>query len=396
MNKPLFSRKNHSLSQSTTSWSLRGIVTAFCLIVAFLSTLVLTIAQAKVPVAPVAPVAGTAIRNTREFQDWPAISVEGVGHELVHKGSTFIDNITAILWDSSVPPLFDTFLTVYENRPDKVNICGIRINHALALFTIVHYLQPTTIIESGVNAGQSTYFMRAAAPEAHIISIDPEDKPICGQEKRWIDTSGKTEYLTGKKFQDMYDIDWNDRIHNKKTLDPSTTIAFLDDHMGVLTRLPPLIQAGIRHVVVDDNYNFGKGATPEDLSGMAPKQLFYQDTPNSRWLWHNLVSYREFPPLIPSIMAKKNTEPKDPHGHFMVAADSNTDRTAPILRPDLSDRDQQIFQNAASRLGLTTTMEDIESYRQWMAYTSICYMEVVPMAPAIVDRWKCPKTTITQ
>ena len=317
-----------------------------------------------------------------------------MGHELVHKGSTFIDNITSILWGedfSSPTPFFDTFLTVYVNRPDKSNICGIRLNHALALFTVVHHLQPTTIIESGVNAGQSTYFMRAAAPEAHIISIDPLDKPVCGQEKRWIDNSGKTEYLTGDKFQDIYDIDWNDRIHNRKTLDPSTTLLFSDDHMGVLNRLPPLIQAGIRYVVVDDNYTFGKGGSPADLSNMAPKQLFYQDTPDSRWLWHNIVSYREFPPLIPSIMAIKNNEPKDPYGHFMNSADSNTEVTAPILRPDLHDRDKQIFHNMASRLGFTTTMEDIESYRQWMAYTNICYMEIVPMAPSIVDRWKCPK-----
>ena len=54
----------------------------------------------------------------------------------------------------------DEFIEVYKKRPDPVNMCGIRINHALALFLAVKHIQPSLVVESGVNAGVSTYFIR--------------------------------------------------------------------------------------------------------------------------------------------------------------------------------------------------------------------------------------------
>ena len=65
MTKPLFSQKNHhSLSQSTSSWTLRGIVTAFGLILAlFLSILHLTIAP-PIKVAVAAVGGGSGISTT--------------------------------------------------------------------------------------------------------------------------------------------------------------------------------------------------------------------------------------------------------------------------------------------------------------------------------------------
>jgi hypothetical protein len=116
--------------------------------------------------------------------DWPGVPLEKVGHVLVKKGTNFVENTRELLLTH-----LDEFLDVYEKRPDKVNKCGIRINHAYALWLSCKVLQPKTIIESGVNAGQSTYFMRSAAPDAKIFAIDPEDKPICGQKERWIDFS---------------------------------------------------------------------------------------------------------------------------------------------------------------------------------------------------------------
>jgi hypothetical protein len=57
--------------------------------------------------------------------------------------------------------------------------------------------------------------MRATAPDAHIYAIDPLNKPICGQEKRWIDpgTPDKSTFYTGKaNFRDFGDIDWAFKI----------------------------------------------------------------------------------------------------------------------------------------------------------------------------------------
>ena len=86
------------------------------------------------------------------------------------------------------------------------------------LVVAIRELQPTTIIESGVNAGQSTYIMRHAAPEAKIIVIDPLDTPICKQGTRWIDET-KSVYYTGKNFVDFADINWTEMI-GRREIDP--------------------------------------------------------------------------------------------------------------------------------------------------------------------------------
>jgi trans-aconitate methyltransferase len=177
-------------------------------------------------------------------------------------------------------------------------MCGIRINHAYALYIAIKHLQPTTILESGVNAGQSTYFMRKAAPDAKIFAIDPLDEPICGQEKRWVDEKNAM-YYTGANFQDIGAIDWGAYI-KKGEIDPKKTLVFLDDHLEVFDRLPALMKNGFRHVVLEDNYKAREGATPKDKAGWTPKQMFHRTDDDADFLWNNLVSYAEFPPLVSS------------------------------------------------------------------------------------------------
>jgi hypothetical protein len=160
-------------------------------------------------------------RLTSTVADWPGIPVEELGHPLVKKGRTFVERSRELL----IEQYLDEFLAVYRDRPDKSDLCGIRINHAYALFLSVKFFQPTTIIESGVNAGQSTYFMRAASPTARIYAIDPLDKPICGQEKRWIDEKNAV-YYTGDNFQDIGDIDWGSKIRAGE-VDPDKTLVGL-------------------------------------------------------------------------------------------------------------------------------------------------------------------------
>ena len=110
--------------------------------------------------------------------------------------------------------LIDEFLQVCKNRPDPVNMCSIRINHALALYLAVKQTQPTLVVESGVDAGASTCFIRAASNTTRIFAIDPLDKPIYGQNKRWIDTNEKTTNYLGDAFVDLLGLDWTNMINN--------------------------------------------------------------------------------------------------------------------------------------------------------------------------------------
>ena len=247
---------------------------------------------------------------------WPSNAVEALGNPLVKKGKNFVSDAREILFtpDHAGRTLMDEFVDVYKNRPDKVNICGIRINHALALFVAVRHLQPSLVVESGVNAGQSTYFIRAASPTTTIYAIDPEVNPICesiGQGKRWIDSSNRTKNFTGKNFVDIADLDWV-ALGKEDKVDPRKALVFIDDHLQVLHRLPALMKAGIRHVVVEDNYKIfeGKQVLRRDhfsLLQLAPfsnrivpvhtlqvlQRRTKVDTPQSNYLPLMLKSHRE-------------------------------------------------------------------------------------------------------
>jgi hypothetical protein len=336
------------------------------------------------------------------WPNWPAVAYEGLFHPLVFKGDSFVHNIRNIVLapaagltnsvtdgttttNGTAKTVLEEFIDIYKNRPDKVNMCGIRINHALALFVTVRQLQHELVVESGVNAGLSTYIIRAAAPDTEIYALDPEVEAICNQGKRWIDTSDKTTYFTGEKFVDLADHDWRAKFA-EGTMDPEKTLIFIDDHLNAIERLPALIKAGIRHVVVEDNYKAFKGATQADKHG-CPKQAFNAHNTRRRnasmqdgtWLFNNLVSYAEFPPLVPPIMAKDSPEPLKKEGGFMVAADDNLDIVGPILRPDLDDDDMKIFKNVAKALDLDPSMVERNSYMQFMNYNQICYLNLLPM-----------------
>ena len=325
------------------------------------------------------------------WPDWPAVAHEELGHPLVFKGNSFIDKTRDIILTpdpKTGKTLLDEFIDIYSVRPDKVNMCGIRINHALALFVTLRQIKPTLVVESGVNAGVSTYFIRAAMPDAKIYALDPEVKPICDQKERWIDPSNKTTYFVGKSFIDVADHDWREMTDNGQ-MDPSSTLIFVDDHLHAIERIPALIKAGIRHIMIEDNYKMGEGATKWDKLG-TPKQAFKLSASKVRradaeWLFNNLVVYSEFPPLVPAIMAKEYLGARKIAGGFMVAADKNLDIVGPILRPDLDPNDMKIFKDMATTLNITHTMVDKRSYLQFMNYNQITYMELLPMPKHLAD-----------
>jgi len=219
-----------------------------------------------------------AANNLPKYQKhpWDGIPKQEVGHALVQKENVdFIDDSRRLFIDSG---MLEEFLKVYEGRPDKTNLCGMRINHSYSLFLAIRSIKPTAIIESGVNAGHSTYIMRAAAgPDTKIYPIDPLDQPICKQNTRWIDTmTNNTEYYTGQNFKDLPDIDWTSKIKSGE-VDPERTLVLLDDHLDPSTRYPTLLKYGFRHILFEDNYKKGKGATSGDKAGWLPKQLFHVD-----------------------------------------------------------------------------------------------------------------------
>lgn len=281
----------------------------------------------------------------------------------------------------------DEFLEIYKNRPDKTNTCGIRFTHSLGIYIIAKRLQPKTIVESGVNSGQSTYFFRRACPDAKIISIDPEDKPICGQPVRWIDDTNN-EYLTGKNFKDLDEIDWGERIRGG-FIDPATTLVFIDDHRGFYKRFPTFSKFGFRHVMNEDNYKRGEGATHFDKRGFTPKQMWQKPmSPETEWLFYNTKIYAEFPPILPPSLSDKAPHKKKPQGGFLHHTDDLEAIEEPLLRPDIRESDKILFEKIVSELGLDGTMVESQSYQELMAYCFLCYMELVPIPPSLKSAWK--------
>ena len=312
------------------------------------------------------------------MNDWPGVAIEEIGHPLVRKGTSFVDDARKLFLE-----YLDEFIAIYQARPDKVNRCGIRINHAYALFLTIKVLQPTSIIESGVNAGQSTYFMRAASPVAHIYPIDPADEPICDQGSRWIDSAAdqnKSTYYTGSNFKDLGDIDWGSKIKSGE-MDPQKTLVFLDDHCKVFDRWNVLMRYGFRHVMLEDNYKAGEGGTADDKLGWTPKQMLARKDADAQFLWHSLESYAEFPPLVSAILSSGGQAIDGDRVHFQHPLDDNHDINAPLLRPETSDADRVIYEDICQRLGVDPKMKDDESFMQILNYNQITYMELRPGSP---------------
>jgi len=127
---------------------------------------------------------------------------------------------------------------------------------------------------TSVNAGVSTYIIRAASPTTKIFAIDLLDEPICGQGKRWVDPSDLTINYTGENFTDLLELDWKGMIA-KKEIDPSSTLVFLDDHLHAFNRIAGVMKFGIRHVVVEDNYKLGEGKFGECYQSITCVILFF-------------------------------------------------------------------------------------------------------------------------
>ncbi|KAL3908564.1 MAG: hypothetical protein SGILL_008435 [Bacillariaceae sp.] len=335
--------------------------------------------------------------STKQWSNWPAIAYQEVGHPLVYKGHNFFANATDYFFTGDenknggvvvFAELMKEFIEMYKNRPGAVNTCGIRINHAMALFLAVKALQPTLVVESGVNAGFSTYVIRQASGTTRIFAIDPEDKPVCEDRERWIDDNALTTYYTGKEnFVDILDLDWK-RLVETKQVDPDKTLVFLDDHRHAFKRIASMMmQFGARHVIIEDNYKAGKGASQEDKES-TPKQSFSGKLMDmeGKWLFQNLISYSEFPPLIPSTVLRQHIKRnRKNYGGFIEHDQDNQDSVPPMLRPDLSANDKHTFESIANNLGLNPSIKELREYEEFMNYNHICYLEIMPTPDAVMS-----------
>lgn len=174
------------------------------------------------------------------------------------------------------------FSRLYSQRPIKNNIGGMNSAHMFYCWFMTKQLRPEFIIESGVWKGQSTWLLEMSAPQAKIISIDPNLK-----RRKYI--SKKAQYYT----KDFASIDWSS-IPKEKTL------CFFDDHYGI-DRIKQCNEFGFKHILYDDNYPLA-GGNQNHPSGnaLSPKAAFYVNNKDILSLRPAIKTYYEFPPICPN------------------------------------------------------------------------------------------------
>lgn len=135
----------------------------------------------------------------------------------------------------------DEFLEIYLRRPYRSNPGGIGLNQAFGLYSGLRYLSPTTVIESGVWMGWSTWLIQQVLPDAQIYCLDPR------LDRRQF-VSDRAEYSS----LDFRDFDWDE-------IDKEKTVCFFDDHQNQVARLREMIWQGFSVAIFDDNWPSGVG-----------------------------------------------------------------------------------------------------------------------------------------
>ena len=129
----------------------------------------------------------------------------------------------------------EKFKIIYEQRPIKDNIDGMRFQHMFATYFILTKINPSFVIESGVFRGQSTWLIENTLPNSKILSID-------------IDLSQR-EYISQKAEYSNIDF----KNHDFSNL-PEDTLVFFDDHVNHYERLQQAKFFNIKKIILEDNY----------------------------------------------------------------------------------------------------------------------------------------------
>ncbi|MDX1402524.1 MAG: hypothetical protein R3245_11430 [Kiloniellales bacterium] len=130
------------------------------------------------------------------------------------------------------------FEAMYDGRPVRENSGGSGFNDSLWLYVMARAFAPSTIIESGVHKGHSTWIFRKACPDAEIYSFDITFA------KRIYHDSG-THYA---------EADWS-TWSIPDSVDPETTLILFDDHISHAQRLLEAYDLRFQHLLLDDNFS---------------------------------------------------------------------------------------------------------------------------------------------
>tara|TARA_B100000795_G_C22708634_1_gene402599 strand:+ start:116 stop:946 length:831 start_codon:yes stop_codon:yes gene_type:complete len=127
------------------------------------------------------------------------------------------------------------FSDIYDDRPIKNNIGGMRFSHAFALYFILKKTKPDLVIESGVFKGQSTWLIEKTLPSSKLICLD-------------IDLT-KRVYISKKA--DYSNLDF--KFHDFSKI-PENTLVLFDDHVNHVERVREANFFKIKNIVLEDNY----------------------------------------------------------------------------------------------------------------------------------------------
>lgn len=141
------------------------------------------------------------------------------------------------------------FLKLYSKRPLRPNYGGMRVENSFGMWYMLRNLSPppTTVIESGVNKGHTTWMILQSLPSTRVISIDPSSNIF------WRSTN--VTYLTGDMFEDFSKVPWQNY-----SIDFDRTVVFIDDHQSSFRRIVSEgHKLGFRRFLIDDNYDYLSG-----------------------------------------------------------------------------------------------------------------------------------------
>lgn len=135
----------------------------------------------------------------------------------------------------------EEFVAIYERRPIRLNVGGMRFNHSFATWFILKTVKPHFIIESGVWRGHSTWLIEQVCPHAKLFCLDLDFSKL-------VYRSSKATYLQ----KDFAECGWLD-------VDRAATVCFFDDHQNAYARLKDLRWAGFTRAIFEDNFPCGEG-----------------------------------------------------------------------------------------------------------------------------------------
>jgi hypothetical protein len=208
------------------------------------------------------------------------------------KGRSIMQNIRqigSVPWtNEDLTDALEQFKELYECRPVRDNVGGMRAPHLFYTWFLAKFLAPGHIVESGVFKGQGTWVLQQAAPGAEFYCIDPNQSVVEYRHQT-------AKYLT----EDFTCHDWS-------ALPAETTLLFFDDHQNAYQRLIYAKWLGFRHLIFEDNYPASQGDCYSLKKAFMHSGLLYPQAkekvaPNDideKYILKNVEVYYEFPPVF--------------------------------------------------------------------------------------------------